>query len=83
MNGRTLRTTAGLAGTVAAAAAGALAVGLISGVVHTLTRPQVVTTNTGTPAISTSPNSNTSTSGIDSVSQKTKPVAGSYGSDSD
>ncbi|HZC53464.1 MAG TPA: hypothetical protein VE441_13335, partial [Mycobacterium sp.] len=62
MNGRTLRTTAGLAGTVAAAAAGALTVGLISGVVHTSTQAQGATTNTGTSTTSTSSTSSSTSS---------------------
>jgi hypothetical protein len=56
MNGRTLRATTGLAGMVAAAAAGALVAGLAVGGVFTPTRPQTVTTNTGT-STSTSPSS--------------------------
>jgi hypothetical protein len=87
MNGRTLRTTAGLAGTVAAAAAGALTVGLITGVVHTSTQSQgTTTTNTGTSTTTTTSNTSdddstsSTTSGVGSVSQNAQSVAGSHGS---
>jgi hypothetical protein len=87
MNGRTLRSTAGLAGTFAAAAAGALTVGLISGVVHTAQAASTpVTSTTGSGSTSTSgntsgaSNSRKSTSGIASVPQNAQPVGGSHGS---
>lgn len=86
MNGRTLRTTAGLAGTVAAAAAGALTIGLVTGVVHTSTQAQAVTTNAGSATTSTSSTSNSannntsSTSGVGSVSQSAHAVGGTHGS---
>jgi hypothetical protein len=63
MNGRNLRRSAGLAGTVAAAAAGALTVGLVSGVVHTSTQAQgSATTNTGTTNTGTTNTGTTNTS---------------------
>lgn len=90
MNRRTLRSTAGLAGTFAAAAAGALTVGLISGVVHTAQTASASnnsttnsgTSNTGTAKSGTSHRSktNNSTSGIGSVPQNVQPVGGSHGS---
>lgn len=91
MNGPKLRSTAGIAGTVAAAAAGALTVGLISGVVHTATQAQG-TSNTGTSSSTTSSDDGSSTSsstsnagssstgGIGSVPQNAAPVGGSNGS---
>lgn len=87
MNGRTLRSTAGLAGTFAAAAAGALTVGLISGVVHTAQAASATNTSTttsgtstgGTTKSGTSVNNN-STGGIGSVPQNVQPVGGSHGS---
>lgn len=87
MNGRNLRSTAGIAGTVAAAAAGALTVGLISGVVHTSSQAQGTTaagtSNTATSSddgSSTGSSSTSSTSGIGSAAQNAQQVAGSNGS---
>ncbi|HZC70067.1 MAG TPA: hypothetical protein VE442_05200 [Jatrophihabitans sp.] len=87
MNGQNLRTTAGLTATVAAAAAGALTVGLISGVVHTASQAQGTTTTAGnstTSNTSTSSKSRTtggsSTGRLGSVNQNAAPVAGSNGS---
>lgn len=87
MNGRTLRSTAGWAGTFTAAAAGALTVGLISGVVHTAqAQSAITTTNSGSSTGSTSKsgtstkNNGNSTSGIGGVSQNVQPVGGSNGS---
>lgn len=88
MNGRTLRSTAGWAGTFAAAAAGALTVGLISGVVHTAQAQSATTTttNSGSSTGSTSKsgtsakNNGNSTSGIGGVRQNVQPVGGSNGS---
>lgn len=88
MNGRTLRSTAGLAGTFAAAAAGALTVGLISGVVHTA-QAQSATTATSNSGASTgttsksgtsSSNRGSANSGLGGVSQNVQPVGGSHGS---
>lgn len=90
MNGRTLRSTAGLAGTFAAAAAGALTVGLISGVVHTAqaqsaTRTTTTDSGTATGGTTTSGTSNNSTgktsgSGLGGIKQNVQPVGGSHGS---
>jgi hypothetical protein len=86
MNGPKLRSTAGFAGTMAAAAAGALTVGLIAGVVHTATQAQG-TTSTGTSSSTSSSGTSTSSksgtssaSGLGSVPQNAAPVGGSNGS---
>jgi hypothetical protein len=86
MNGHTLRSTAGLAGTFAAAAAGALTVGLISGVVHTA-QAQSATTATSTAGTATGGSARAgvkhhtkSTGGLSPVAQHVAPAAGSNGS---
>lgn len=58
MNGRTLRTGGGIAGMVGAAAAGALAVGLVSGAFHTSTHAPALPTSTSTNANSNQANGN-------------------------
>jgi hypothetical protein len=88
MNGRNLRNTAGIAGTVAAATAGALTVGLIAGVVHTASQAQQTTSFTTSGSVSTSSGGsttststrNSSTGGLGSVPQNAQPVGGSHGS---
>lgn len=88
MNGHNLRSTAGIAGTVAAATAGALTVGLIAGVVHTASQAQGTSSTNTSGSVSTSNSgstnstsrSNNSTSGVGSVSQQAQPAAGSHGS---
>lgn len=86
MNGRNLRSTAGIAGTVAAATAGALTVGLIAGVVHTASQAQGTSSSTPSSTSTTrsdddgSTTSNSSTGGVGSTSQNAQPVAGSHGS---
>ena len=87
MTRRSLRSTAGLAGTFAAAAAGALTVGLISGVVHTAQAASTTTTSTsnyGTTSTggttSGTSRKSTSSNGVASIPQNAQPVAGSHGS---
>jgi hypothetical protein len=86
MNGRTLRSTAGVAGTVAAAAAGALTVGLISGVVHTAQAQSATTSSshsgsTSTSGTAKSGTSSTRTSGsVQNAPRNAAPVGGSHGS---
>ena len=90
MNGRTLRSSAGLAGTFAAAAAGALTVGLIAGVVHTAqaasattnstTGTGTSTSGTGKSGTSNTSNGTSSTTGLGSVAQNQPPAGGSNGS---
>ena len=86
MDGRSLRSTAGLAGTFAAAAAGALTVGLISGVVHTAQAQSATPTSTANPGTSSNGTAksggshNTSTGGVSGVAQNAAPVGGSHGS---
>jgi hypothetical protein len=85
MTGRALRTSAGIAGTIAAATAGALTVGLIAGVVHTAQTPAATgTSGTGISSTGTSGTgsaaTNNSSAGLGSVSQNAAPVGGSHGS---
>jgi hypothetical protein len=89
MNGRLLRNRATLAGTIAAAAAGAVTVGLVSGVAHVSSSAQPATgttTSTSSPSSSTTGSSTTgsSTTGssttVDTAPQSSQAQGGSNGS---
>lgn len=83
---RTLGRRAGIAGTLAAAAAGAVTVGLISGVGHTVTASgTTATTSTGSGTSSTSSTASSAKTGsaaatVTQATQSTQATASSHGS---